>query len=208
MAPVGQAPAGQLPPQAVIYRDTCCHRNDPAGAPFAQLSCGHASTGWGGAPLALLLEKGMRSFFSLPVACVIALTTYLIDGWIPGNYALSGPTTVAFSVLVFAAASHDITEERSWLGGALMVKLGEWSYAFYLFHALVLAYVIPRLTARWNPSPEIMWLTALAICLAIAGFLYSYVERPLERILRGKSKESNKGSITLSSTAQTTGLPS
>ncbi len=53
MAPVGQALAGQLPPQAVIYRDTCCHRNDPAGAPLAHLSCGHASTGWGEAPLVL-----------------------------------------------------------------------------------------------------------------------------------------------------------
>ncbi len=53
MAPVGQALAGQLPPQAVIYRDTCCHRNDPAGAPLAHLSYGHASTGWGKAPLVL-----------------------------------------------------------------------------------------------------------------------------------------------------------
>ena len=34
VAPVGQARTGQLPPQAVIYRDTSCHRHDPAGAPF------------------------------------------------------------------------------------------------------------------------------------------------------------------------------
>src|SRR5713226_10186235 len=54
MAPVGQALAGQLPPQAVIYRDTCCHRNDQAGAPLAHLSCGHASTGWGEAPLGIV----------------------------------------------------------------------------------------------------------------------------------------------------------
>ncbi len=63
MAPVGQAPAGQLPPQAVIYRDTSCHRNDPAGAPFPQLSCGHASTGWGESPVRftakVLFELGL-----------------------------------------------------------------------------------------------------------------------------------------------------
>jgi len=53
MAPVGQALAGQLPPQAVIYRDTCCHRNDPAGAPLAHLSREHALMGWGEAPLVL-----------------------------------------------------------------------------------------------------------------------------------------------------------
>jgi hypothetical protein len=56
MAPVGQALAGQLPPQAVIYRDTCCHRNDPTGASLAHLSCDHASTGWGEAPLGLRLQ--------------------------------------------------------------------------------------------------------------------------------------------------------
>ena len=53
MAPVGQALKGQLPPQAVIYRDISCHRNAPAGVPFAHLSCKHASTGWGEAPLVL-----------------------------------------------------------------------------------------------------------------------------------------------------------
>lgn len=61
MAPVGQAPAGQLPPQAVIYRDTCCHRNHPAGAPLAHLSCGHASTGWGEAPLALRPHQTIKA---------------------------------------------------------------------------------------------------------------------------------------------------
>src|SRR5260370_1279875 len=53
MARAGRPVAAHYPPQAVIYRYTCCHRNDPAGAPWAHLSCGHASTGWGEAPLVL-----------------------------------------------------------------------------------------------------------------------------------------------------------
>ncbi len=53
MAPVGPAITGQLPPQAVIYGDTWCHRHVPAGAPFAHPSSRHASTGWGATPLAL-----------------------------------------------------------------------------------------------------------------------------------------------------------
>jgi hypothetical protein len=56
VAPVGQAPKGHLPPQAVRYRDTSCHRHVPAGALFAHLSGGHASMGWGATPLVLAVQ--------------------------------------------------------------------------------------------------------------------------------------------------------
>jgi hypothetical protein len=50
-------------------RDTWCHRHDPAGALSAHLTCGHASTGWGEAPLVLQQQieiSGSAGVVALP----------------------------------------------------------------------------------------------------------------------------------------------
>lgn len=65
------------------------------------------------------------------------------------------------------------------------VKLGEWSFAFYLVHATVI-YALLRVVGPQPPSwRNLGWaLVVLAIDVALSWALHSFVERPAEKKLR------------------------
>jgi peptidoglycan/LPS O-acetylase OafA/YrhL len=105
-------------------------------------------------------------------------------------------TLPLFALLIAAYAVRDIDGGRSWLRSRVMLRLGEWSFAFYLFHFLVLipvaAALYPSMTIVdffFEPvAPaysHLTWvLVVLAGSLAMAAFLYRFYESPLERRLR------------------------
>ena len=65
------------------------------------------------------------------------------------------------------------------------MRLGEWSFAFYLVHATVIygaMWIWPALQPSWN---NILPATVLfVIGLGLAAILFQGVERPLERRIR------------------------
>jgi len=87
--------------------------------------------------------------------------------------------------LIVAIASRDLRGGFSILRWLPLVKLGEWSFAFYLVHAtviyIVLSFIAPRQASWWNLG----WTAALlVIALGAAAALHYAVERPCERRLR------------------------
>lgn len=90
---------------------------------------------------------------------------------------------VPFLVALLCAAGRDLEGTTSWLTSSPMVFAGEASFALYLVHELAIVNLLPYMQA----AP---WLNAaimVAIALVAAVVLHLGVERPLNRLLRGKS---------------------
>lgn len=93
--------------------------------------------------------------------------------------------TVACGLAIVALAAYSLRGKKSILESKIQVKLGEWSFAFYLVHATFI-YIAMRVfghqAASWG---NLVWfLPLLAVDLVAAWALHSFVERPMERRMR------------------------
>ncbi|MGW4646676.1 acyltransferase family protein [Kitasatospora sp. NPDC004289] len=91
-----------------------------------------------------------------------------------------------FAALIAAAAQADLNGRRAF-GQRPLVRLGEWSFAWYLVHEIgfrcwLAAFGRPDGTAVLLGA----WLLLAGGSLGVAAALFRYVERPLERALRGR----------------------
>jgi peptidoglycan/LPS O-acetylase OafA/YrhL len=134
--------------------------------------------------LALLVSRGAIGRVPLWPACTVAVLVYLAAGWAPMHLQPVALMLLPWVLVIAAAAQHDLAGGNPaprWL-----VRLGVWSYAFYLFHQLILkdfAFV-------HRPGGTTLQLTCtlalLLVAIALAGLLAERVEAPLERRLRGR----------------------
>ena len=90
-----------------------------------------------------------------------------------------------FAALIAAAAGRDADGGPSRFRGRLMRRLGHWSFAWYLVHQSCLRLVLYAFgPPHGNRQALAGWLLVLALSLALAGALYTWVEQPLEALLR------------------------
>lgn len=66
------------------------------------------------------------------------------------------------------------------------VKLGVWSFAFYLVHATVI-YLALRVFGFQEPNwRNLVWFAVLFVVdVLLAGLIYRFIEHPFERRMRG-----------------------
>ncbi|MDX3568213.1 acyltransferase [Streptomyces sp. ID05-47C] len=143
----------------------------------------------------LALRRGWRPPVSLPVAAGLVIAWHL--ALIPWHHAVPdalwySPYTASqwlsapiFAALICAAARADLDGRRSGLGGPWMIRLGHWSFAWYLIHEIVIRAAV----FHWGkPAPGgatlLFWAGVLLASLAAAGAAYQWVEHPAERRLR------------------------
>ncbi|MFE2018305.1 acyltransferase family protein [Streptomyces sp. NPDC059499] len=143
----------------------------------------------------LAVKRGWRPPVGLPAAIVLVVAGHMaLVPWsraVPdslwyspysASHLLSAPL---FALLVTAAATADLEGRRTGLSSPWMVRLGHWSFAWYLFHEIVI-----RALLGWLGRPVTqtgtakIWLLTLVISLALAAMAYHWVEHPLERLLR------------------------
>jgi peptidoglycan/LPS O-acetylase OafA/YrhL len=138
-----------------------------------------------GIVLALAVKDGFRLRLSLNQTLAIAGVAYVVAGWVPVYLMWVAVTLVPYSMVLLTAASTDIDGHPTWLHNRWMVRLGTWSYSFYLVHMSVLT-VVERFTGKTHSTLLAAGLIALTFPLATvaAGLLYRFVEVPLERRLR------------------------
>lgn len=116
--------------------------------------------------------------------------------------------TVACALAIVALATRGLEGKRSFFESRLQVKLGEWSFAFYLVHATFI-YLALRIfgyqQASWR---NLLWFAALlAVDLVAAWALHSLVERPLEkRMRRWKDRKDQKRSRTAAAASSAGGF--
>ncbi|SHI25868.1 acyltransferase family protein [Streptomyces sp. 3214.6] len=146
----------------------------------------------------LALKRGWRPPVSLPVAIGLVVGWHLVlipwSNRVPdalwyspysASQLLSAPL---FAALICAAARADLDGRRTGLGGAWMIRLGHWSFAWYLIHEVVIRAAV----FKWGkPGPGsgetlLFWAGVLVVSLTLAALAYQWVERPAERWLRGR----------------------
>ena len=93
--------------------------------------------------------------------------------------------TVAVGLAIVSLTEYALRGKKSIFDTRLQVKLGEWSFAFYLVHATVI-YLALRIfgfqDASWR---NLGWmLVILAVDIALAWALHAVIERPVERRMR------------------------
>ena len=90
------------------------------------------------------------------------------------------------AVLLLAAATQDLRQTSSWLRSALLVGLGESSFALYLVHKPL--YLFTSRFGWWQNSGNLAatgrLILFIALALATAAALHYWLEGQLDRLLR------------------------
>ncbi|MFJ7410197.1 acyltransferase family protein [Streptomyces sp. NPDC098077] len=150
-----------------------------------------------GVAAGLAVKRGWRPPCGLGAAVALVIVWHLVlipwsdavpdSVWYSpysASHLLSAPF---FALLVAAAATADVERRRTPFAGPGMVKLGQWSFAWYLFHEIVLRALVGAFGTPVG-VPEIVgvWGATLVLSLALAAFAYHCLEHPLERLLRSR----------------------
>ena len=108
---------------------------------------------------------------------------------VPRPFRIASVVVVPFA-LVIAAAAHADQAGRTprLLGARAMVRLGEWSYAFYLLHELVIRGLTDHLGLDdLEAGPAVVTvLVLLVVAIAASGLMVALVEKPAQRWLRAR----------------------
>lgn len=116
----------------------------------------------------------------------LAFISWVACQAVPPAFQVASLTLAPFCLLIMAAATADLTGLRSFVRHRALVRLGEWSFAFYLLHRLVLD--LADRTFGLGGRPPFFILIAvpllLVVSIAASATLFTYFERPLERRLR------------------------
>jgi peptidoglycan/LPS O-acetylase OafA/YrhL len=139
-----------------------------------------------GVLLALEVRDSSWSIGVVPAALVVAAALVLTAsvGGVLGEHWVS---LAPFGLLLVACARRDVSGAGSVLGSHAMIRLGEWSFALYLLHQLVIRAATQAGFGPDGTIPATVPFIAgtLAVSVALSALLYSLVERPAERRLRG-----------------------
>ena len=93
--------------------------------------------------------------------------------------------TVAVGLAIVSLAESALRGRSSIFDTRIQVKLGEWSFAFYLVHATVI-YLALRIFGYQEPSwRNLGWMLVIfAVDVVLAWALHAGIERPVERRMR------------------------
>jgi peptidoglycan/LPS O-acetylase OafA/YrhL len=135
--------------------------------------------------LARIVQRGQWFHLGLAPAMLIAVAAYLVSADVSWTYGLVAVMVVPLGLLVAAGAQADVTGRWSPFRGRTMVWLGNVSFAFYLWHRLVITQThraMGGLTKSWGtPGALGFILIAFTITLLLAWLLHSLVEEPVMR---------------------------
>ncbi|MBT2392082.1 acyltransferase [Streptomyces sp. ISL-1] len=143
----------------------------------------------------LAVARGWRPPIGLWAAVVLTIAWHLVlvpwsqavpDAlWYSPYQASQLLSAPVFALLVAAAARADQDGRRTGLGGAWTVRLGHWSFAWYLIHEVVIRVWLGKLGRPEGVLDTAqVWLVVIVVSLALSACAYHWVEHPLERLLR------------------------
>lgn len=139
-----------------------------------------------GAATARLVRLGAWRGPGPEVAVAVTVVGYFLTTRVAPSYAIAACTVLGFGLLVPAAAVADLTGAPSPWRHPILVRLGEWSFAFYMIHVLVLRvgerFLGPRPQLSVAPA-AVAAAAAFLVSLLLARLLYERVEVPGRRLL-------------------------
>ena len=147
-----------------------------------------------GVAIGSAVRSGWRPRIRLDLAVALVIAFHLLlYAW--GHFAQEsrwGPysashvlATPFFALVVLAAAVRDLDGRTGLLGARWGLRLGHWSFAWYLVHEMFLRSWVFMLGPPTGLLRTLLgWSAVLVASLACAGLLYRFVEHPSERRLR------------------------
>ncbi|MFC9350492.1 acyltransferase family protein [Arthrobacter sp. NPDC057013] len=146
-----------------------------------------------GVCLAIAMKKGWKPRFGVGTGAAAAIGSFVIlevvDAIAPWRTAgpLAGALCIpGYALLIAAYAVRDRCGGRPTFASApAMVKLGEWSFALYLVHELVLRTAL-ELGPESLAQRAVFAAVGIAIAIPLAGAAYTFFERPVEARLRNR----------------------
>ncbi|WP_214410533.1 acyltransferase family protein [Sphaerisporangium fuscum] len=134
--------------------------------------------------LARIVMTGRKLPMGLGGGIALGIALYWLAPLFPVSFDVVAISVLPLGFIIAGGAVKDVSGRSNWIGGKVMVWLGEVSYAFYMWHFLILIYV-----RQWFGSPQgygtPMAFTMLAvlagITLVLSWLLFSLVERPVMR---------------------------
>lgn len=125
---------------------------------------------------------GVGSLVAIVFGIVVAIVYPSV--W-PFSYFGNELFTVAVGLAIVSLTAYTLSGRKSMFETKLQVKLGEWSFAFYLVHATAI-YLALRICGYQEPSwRNLGWMLIIfAVDVVLAWALHAFIERPIERRMR------------------------
>ncbi|GGM05134.1 MULTISPECIES: acyltransferase family protein [Micromonospora] len=152
---------------------------------------------WMGVAAAELMRRGSWRGPRLTVATIVFVATWVVAGqWIRAEL-WAGLLSVAYILVITAAADADVHRRPSPWRSRPLVWLGEVSFAFYLVHVLVMVTVL-RLTGHYGVGLPGWWgpfavVAFLLVNLGLAAMLHRWVENPMMRLFGPPRRAASAG---------------
>lgn len=133
--------------------------------------------------LARIVMTGRRVPLRLGPAVALALVAYVVGSLVPEEFSVVAVMVVPLGLVIAAAAKSDAQGRRGWWSGRVMVWLGEVSFAFYMWHSLVITYGYQWLGGRAASVPVALGEVALllAVTLLLSWLQFTRIETPMMR---------------------------
>ncbi|WP_405475015.1 acyltransferase family protein [Streptomyces sp. NBC_00009] len=135
--------------------------------------------------LARILQRGRWIHFNLGAGILIAVASYILCAHVGFTYGLAAVTAMPLALVITAAAHADLHGGWSPFRSAAMVWLGNVSFAFYLWHKMILIEVRRRLggpLTTWDTAAGLSYIAlAGTLTMLVAWATYRYVEIPAMR---------------------------
>jgi len=134
--------------------------------------------------MAKLVLTGRRIPFTLGGAVALAVGAYFVTPLFGPVYQFTAITLVPIGLVIAAAAKADVAKQKTFLGSRVMVWLGEVSFAFYVWHYLVIAtgHKVLGAGADWStPTTIAVMVLLLAVALGLSWATFTFLERPIMR---------------------------
>jgi peptidoglycan/LPS O-acetylase OafA/YrhL len=134
--------------------------------------------------LAKLVLSGQRLPLRFGGAMALAVGAYFVMPLFPTLYQFGAVMVFPLGLVIAGAAVADIERQRTFLGSRWMVLLGDISFAFYLWHYLVLSYGHHYLGAgqHWStPTALAVMLLLFAVTVLLSWLTFRFFELPILR---------------------------
>lgn len=143
-----------------------------------------------GIAMALELKRGTLPRISPLAAAVSVIAALAVVDLANTQRLLVVVTVLPFAALIAAAARRELDGGMRWLRHPAAVRLGQWSFAFYLVHWLVLVVALHLHPGRYDAAGAAAAVVlTLAASIAISAGVFQLWERPMERALRPRHDE-------------------
>jgi peptidoglycan/LPS O-acetylase OafA/YrhL len=131
----------------------------------------------------IVLTGGRLPALSAGGVLALTIAAYVVAPVFPAVFSVNAVMLVPIALLVARLAVTDSENRRTWFSGAVMVRLGDITFAFYLWHQLVLMYGDHWLgdNAYGTPVGIAVLVLLFAISTALAYLLFTFVENPIMR---------------------------